>query len=294
MKMELGKRELLIISVILLLLLAWSIGNLNSSYFWMENDELDPEDEVDEFELGESEGGLQLNISQTMRYAFGIVILVSFGITFTLAPGEKKKEVLIRWTPVVGLIWLYTIFSEQVHSAISHMILGIRNILPDVDLPSISDISLGEGTQAGTPFIGFELVGVILFVLVSLLLAYIFIKKYMHSSPTETEEEDISSTAERAIKELHKGEDVKDVIIRNYQKMCVILEKEGVQQKESYTPRELERRAVEQLSLKETTIDEMTRLFEKAKYSDHPLGKIDRKNAIKNFKRIKNEIEVGS
>ncbi len=100
-------------------------------------------------------------------------------------------------------------------------------------------------------------------------------------------EEDISSTVDTAIKDLHTGKDVRSSIMRCYQKMCNILEESGISNEKSMTPREFRTHADEKLGVSTSRIDDLTDLFEEARYSSHSLSERDRDRALNNLKALK-------
>ncbi|GEM_PF-2361592 len=292
MDIRLDRKEILIVTVILLLLLAWALGNMSSAYFWIGEDEtiLEREPADPDYE-GSTTAPFATDIPDVMRYVLPIFIVVAVTIGSLLSTSEDMKGRIK--TMMTGVALIILIFFQKPIIGFLEYLAGFRRFLPSVRFPFKPDIPFGDGAE---PFFSPARSNIasliILIVLPSLLIIFLFYFKHKRSTDEEADEDDISTTADKAIKQLHEGEDVRDVIIRNYQKMCMILEEEGVPQHVSYTPRELERKAIEKLELKESTIDEMTKLFEKAKYSDHPLGEDQRDRAIKNFEQIKRELEA--
>lgn len=127
------------------------------------------------------------------------------------------------------------------------------------------------------------------------ILVFTNLKSYFTSDKTEELEKDfevdMSSTVEEAIRGLYKGKDVNSTIIRCYQNMCYILEESGVSNDAFITPRELQKKTVSELNVSEGAISDLTKLFEKGRYSIHAMDEDDRKRAIKDLKRLKKEIE---
>ncbi|MEF8873731.1 MAG: DUF4129 domain-containing protein [Candidatus Thermoplasmatota archaeon] len=103
----------------------------------------------------------------------------------------------------------------------------------------------------------------------------------------EKMEEDITSTVDRAITELHQGKDVESTILRCYQEMCLILRGEGVEDKDFMTPRELEIAAVKKLDIPDSQISSIRRTFELAKYSSHKLGSEEKDEVLQGLKALK-------
>ncbi len=286
MNPQFKKKKIVIIGIIIILLLAWTLGNLSVSYFSMEGEDLWRGDETEVGDSGRSPAGY-IDISKyIIDLAVGAVfVFASIGILISPTEELKKKAGQLFFT-FIGVIVAWN------RDLIRSYIFSID--LPEINLPSFPNISFGEvidpirSSQATSNISG---IGVLLFLVTVLVFTFLLFRRMESSSEdSKDKEENISKTADRALEELHEGKNVRDVIIRNYQKMCLILERKGVNQEISYTPRELENKALNQLSLKEKTIDKMTKLFEEAKYSDHPLKEKERDRAIENFKQIRDQL----
>jgi len=269
------------------MILAWTIGNLGGAYFGMEDEEIDGEPERAEGSPGGSPVEIPDFLEGYLGDAFFVIVILGFG-GWLLFSGEGWKSKSIRGGAFLVVI-SFIYFLDYILPVFLSLILRFRAVFPDIDF-SVSDIILGNGSEPIFSTLGSS-IGILILLLSVLALIFFFFRHKKLSEQSNETEDDITSTADRAINELHEGEKIRDVIIRNYQKMLIILEKEGLKQEISFTPRELEKIALARLPLKEGTIDEMTKLFEEAKYSDHPLGEKERSRAIKNFKQIKNELE---
>lgn len=288
MDLELDRKEMVLISVIILMILAWAIGNLGGAYFGMEDEKIDREPGRAEGTAGGSPLGIPDFLEGYAGNVFFVIVMLGFGGWF-LFSDEGWKSKSIRggaFLAVISLIYFSDYFLPKIFSISSRF----EDVLPDIEYPSISDIVFGSNSQSIFSSAKSS-IGILILLSSILALIFFYIRHKNLSEQSSETEENISSTADRAITELHEGEDVRDIIIRNYQKMLIVLEKEGVKQEISFTPRELEKMALSRLQLSEGTIDEMTRLFEEAKYSDHPLGEKERRRAIDNFKQIKDELK---
>lgn len=102
--------------------------------------------------------------------------------------------------------------------------------------------------------------------------------------------EGISLKMEKALDELSRGDDIREVIIRVYKDMCSLLEEEGISNEESITPREFKRNAIRTLDLDENIINDITVTFEEARYSIHRLDEGDRERVLQEFKKLKKEV----
>jgi len=140
----------------------------------------------------------------------------------------------------------------------------------------------------GTFILVLLIAAVLLFLLVQRVIP--LLRKSEEEGSEKDIEYDISSTVDEAIKELHKGKDVKSTILRCYQRMCNILEKKGVKDTEFTTPREFEKRAINNIHVSASKITEIRKLFEIAKYSQHELGEKERDRAVRTLKDIQEEL----
>ena len=289
MDTQFDRKEIFLVSVIILMILAWAIGNLGGAYFGMQDEFIEGEPGRAEGSAGGSPVEIPDFLEGYLGYAFFSMIILGIGGWFLFSDeGWKRKSIRGgAFLAVISVIY----FADHIIPKSLHLLSRFGGILPDFEFPSITEFIFGEGSQHVDPSFGSS-IGILIFLSSILIVFFFFLRYRKFSEDSFTAEEDISSTADKAITELHEGEDVRDVIIRNYQKMLIILEREGLDQEISFTPRELEKMAVAKLSLTASTIDEMTRLFEEAKYSDHPLKEEERKRAIKNFEQIKDELEV--
>jgi len=287
MDLQFDRKEIFFIGVILLLILAWTLGNLSVAYFGMEDEDIGGETEEPDYANGET-AAFEIPVQMVRYFYYGI--LVAGVASIFLSPKDDIIETLEAHLPRLAFIGFFFFLPNLLPYIVRFGSWLEQTPISDIELPSLPDFSPENGSQSIVSSLGFS-IG-ILILLGSILVILYFIIKHEKLSVEEVEpEEDISLTADKAITELHEGDDIRDVIMRNYQKMLIILEEKGVEQDISFTPREMERIALDRLPLKEDTIDEMTRLFEEAKYSDHPLGKEERDRAIDNFKQIREELE---
>jgi len=285
MELELDRKEIFLVSVIILMILAWTIGNLGGAYFGMEDEKIEGDDEHG---AESGAGGAVLEIPDFLGDVFFVFVILGTGAWFLVSNEGLKKKFMSGAAFLLIFSSLY--FLDYIIPAVFSIFSRFGAILPEIEYSYIPDIIFGNGDQSIFSSVGSS-VGILIFLCSMFVVIFLFIRYKKISEQSSETEEDISSTADKAITELHEGEDVRDVIIRNYQKMLIILEREGVKQEISFTPRELKRMALARLSLREGTIEEMTRLFEEAKYSDHPLGEKERSRTIDNLKQIRNELE---
>ncbi len=287
----LKKKTIFTLAVVTFLIGAWLVGNvmhiLPRATERTAHTELDFGDEETE-ESGS--GSLSITGEHFRYFNLSFVLgLIAVTVIATLRYGTKRGMKLQLGSIVIILI--VTIFYLY--------FMGYLSSLP-VPLPGSSEGSpyFGEGGRVSQ--IVSRNRG--LFILTALfgsifgLLGLVKLKNYLvsddHQDESQEFEENISSTVEKAIKSLYKGKDVNSTIIRCYQNMCYLLEDKGVSNDVCITPRELQMKTVKRLDISETTISELTKLFEKGRYSSHKMGEDDRQRALKDLRKIKEEIDT--
>jgi hypothetical protein len=96
----------------------------------------------------------------------------------------------------------------------------------------------------------------------------------------------IGLEAEKAWQALQTGRTVKDVIIRCYRQMSLVLEKEqGIERQDSMTTREFEK-FLEAAGLPRDPIHQLTQLFEAVRYGDGQPNPMDKQTAIRSLEAI--------
>lgn len=110
-------------------------------------------------------------------------------------------------------------------------------------------------------------------------------QKMTVSGRSEHEEE--KAVLDDAMRNLYAGEDPRSTIIRTYQRMCLLVRDGRLDDEPLFTPREFAERAVSQLGWGREPLEDLTLLFEEARYSDHILGEEQKNRAIASFERIR-------
>ncbi len=96
---------------------------------------------------------------------------------------------------------------------------------------------------------------------------------------------------EDAMEELYRGDDFRSTIIRLYQHMCRLV-KEDIRSDQRYmTPREFAGLATEKLRWPRGPVDELTSLFEEARYSSHDMDETRKNRAIRCLEDIRSAID---
>ncbi len=92
--------------------------------------------------------------------------------------------------------------------------------------------------------------------------------------------DEITAEASKVLEELHAGADLKDTVLRYYAEMSrVLLQRKGIRRAHAMTPREFEIE-LEQYGLPRVEVQQLTRLFELARYGDAALGNQEHRQAL--------------
>jgi len=279
--MEFKDKEILILSIFVVLVSSWLVGNLMHMRIDLE---------AEPIFLGLPEG----------VFVGGIIIFISipvvyFSFLYYRSEGDK--------TPMLsGLLQLgFWVFASI--STVLFIVLGVWPMIRHVDFsPSI------EFVLPRVPFlldIGFIL---LLVPCVFLLVSYIYLRVAKKEERKETNlevmrrddlleshleeekqtiESSFTSTLDRAIMDLDRGGDVYSTIIRVYREMSKILEEKGAVNDKSMTPREFKNKTIETIPASKKMVSEITFLFEEARYSPHDLDRRDRDKVLKQIKELK-------
>lgn len=94
------------------------------------------------------------------------------------------------------------------------------------------------------------------------------------------------------IQDLEVGKDVRTTILACYQRFCRLLGKRGIDAQEPLTPREIQGLAVDRLGVAEERAEDLTSLFEEARYSVHELGEPERERALASLQSLRADLEA--
>lgn len=111
----------------------------------------------------------------------------------------------------------------------------------------------------------------------------------------EIEKEEVSEIVRRTMEELWTGNDPRSSIIRCYGDMCSLLEKRpAIDDSPALTPREFLEEAEERIPVSKEGLEELTFLFEEARYSPHELSEEMVERAKTALESIQKELEPAS
>jgi len=100
-----------------------------------------------------------------------------------------------------------------------------------------------------------------------------------------------ASAVRRTLLDLEAGSDFRIAVMACYQRMCSLLAARGVARQDALTAREIEELALSELGLSQASVDDLTGLFEEARYSVHEIGPGQRDRAVDCLTAIRTELE---
>ena len=96
-----------------------------------------------------------------------------------------------------------------------------------------------------------------------------------------------SRAVRKTIQDIEAGLDPREAILRCYAILSLLLTRRGLEGMEPLTPREVQRRALSQFGLSRDDIEDLTSVFEEARYSEHTMGPYARDRAVLAFSRLR-------
>lgn len=302
--MEIPREFAPVISVVLLLLSIFALGNL---FFNVENldtgEEMIPEfpsqtrEEVNGTALGADPNLLKFIF---IGFIVTLVIAIIVGVAYAIYKGEKLRDYLPILELLGGLLAIAFILGAALFF---HEISGFFEAL-------VRYFSFGDPSEGGGP-VGpgggvettreFPIYFTLLFLAVTILAVSLFMFRFLPSFKEAVLTEDrerarkkriLARKVRRTIRGLESGADFRAVIMKCYADMCFILAHKGLESNPSLTPREFEIVARKEIGLSPRSIKTLTNLFEVARYSDHEIQREQRDLAVDSLKRIQMELEV--
>ncbi|MGQ0796563.1 MAG: DUF4129 domain-containing protein [Methanobacteriota archaeon] len=104
--------------------------------------------------------------------------------------------------------------------------------------------------------------------------------------------EEAAATVAEAIRRIELGGDIRGAILLCFHRFSLLLGARGIRDQDVLTPRELEGLAIDRLRVSADAAEDLTGLFEEARYSTHPLGETARDRALRSLDRIRAALEV--
>jgi hypothetical protein len=106
-----------------------------------------------------------------------------------------------------------------------------------------------------------------------------------------TSDKEMRVIIESAVDSLEAGGDPRTVIYRSYLNMCGLLERRGLADISYLTPGEFASIAIREFHLPREQVEELTQLFEEARYSDHLVGEGMKERSIRCLGAIRRSLE---
>ena len=286
---------LLFAAVLLLSSLAFAIANLDRG------EEVLPQ--VPDLGIGGDPGvapfgptGTQLQLVWQITIA-SIFVAAFLAVVIVKLKGGKLRNVVSVWELLgyafgVGVILFLVLFWPAIVDAIGAL-----------SRPGGTGSTPGTGGGSGLPpFPTSTAFPIALFVFAAVLIAVYFFAASSRALPAildaaRRREPDrarrrfeAAGVVTRTLLDLEAGGDFRTAVMACYQRMCSLLETKGVVRQEALTPREIEGRALAELGLSQGSVDDLTGLFEEARYSDHAIGPAQRDRARDSLNTIRREL----
>ncbi len=287
--LKLDKKTGIVVAIVVFFLAAWTIGSL---FYTLPHITEEP------FERGYSGGPVESeepasystsnilpwNLLRWLFFALAVAILVTTAVFKLLTEKKVVQEFFIELLTLGGVLLFFVTWRFALDLA-----GGVSNHYSSSDLSG--GFSPPGQTVTGVGPSNLFLPIVIMAALIGFLLirgALVILRKEESSDV----EKDVTETIDRTLSDLYKGKDARSAIIRCYIEMGHHLEERGVSERESFTPREFRSRAMVRLDLTHEPLEVLTSMFEKARYSHHPLSLNEKEQAIESLEGLKKQLEV--
>lgn len=218
---------------------------------------------------------------------------VAIGVAVYLIATRKRRalrDIGLQLGVAVVLITIFlalSFFSEDVKEGVT------RLVLPTITGGVLGGGSTGETSPAATGVILLTVVGV---VIVAGAITFLTTALMAARSLTKRKGERRARAARvvnEAIRDMLRGDDPRSAVIRCYDQMSLIVMKRGVRGFRTLTPQEFAARVRESLHVSGEYIDELTALFEEARYSHHPIGEPQRRRALETLRAFRSDLQGG-
>jgi len=280
----------IVLAVSLVLLASWTIGGI---VYTLPNIEVIGEEH---FRDEDREGRIEDDIDEGI---FSLLLNTLFALILGILSGSIMSFMVVKRRDILSKIFTFTIIAlglaVVIYTDIDIGISGLENIGFDPGA-----VGIGTWSVRGV-MIGFlSLLSIILLIIVIMSINAFFTTytpkednglNYMNQDEKDKIADEISKTVDKAVTDLTKGDDIRDVIIKVYLKMCDLFESKGVSNEMHMTPGELKERALKNFDIDEKAIGDITKTFEEARYSTHIMKESDRDRVLHEFKVLKSEFD---
>ncbi len=307
--MEFGRREsralaplLLAVAVALLSLLAFNLRNLDAGA-----EQLPPvpvQEPTPECALGYGPNcPVEEGIGTPLRALFvtiilTFVILTVAGIVYAVWRGVKVWRLVSRWE-LLGYA-LAVFFLAAVLLFYAQISGGLQALLKAAGADGTGGSGGSGGTNApsttGTAatFVVLLAAGIVTVFLV--VFGYHFFSKVYSIATYEAPDvgrskRELARAVRTAIQDLESGGDFRAAVLRCYKSMVLLFQTRGLRADPSQTAREFEADALRSLGVSREGVDDLTSLFEEARYSRHAIGEPQRDAALDSLRAIRGQLE---
>lgn len=282
-------------SILLLALLAYNLRNLDPG-----SEELPPA-------LGnEPNPGTHLtgDAGDALRLFFviGLVVLVGIvvgGSILLYLSGVKVWKLFSRWELLayaVGTMFLVLLLLqfESVTDALRVSFERLEDLVNPPGAGSETGNEAGRpGENAPSTVLLWLAIAIVAFQVA--LFAFRFVRhtrKPLPQKPPTARRREIADVVRAAIRDLTAGEDFRAVVLRCYRTMVALFAEHGIEALPSQTAREFELSALRDIDVSKESVEDLTALFEEARYSDHRIGERQRAGAIECLESIRAQLEA--
>jgi len=195
--------------------------------------------------------------------------------------------------PVIGLLILTVWIALMKWTGLKFSIFGDDEGAQDGN-------NVGDGSMT-TPADGDLSSGSFVYIFLAILLAslvavYLVYLRKPTGDPYRNQLEMRGSQSEiefvdKAMEELYQGNDLRSIIIRLYQQMCRLVKDKERSDERFLTPREFAALATGKLGWPDVSVNELTSLFEEARYSSHDIDESMKERAIRCLEDIRTAID---
>lgn len=242
--------------------------------------------------------------------AFALAALIVLGIAFSrdrrrqeaeLLAREQERprypwwlEALVRLVPLLPLLAILAIFMfgweylERTFLAWSRLVLfpPAGSGGPTAEIPVVSLPVVGWFLGMLTLLVGLATLAVALLLLFAERLA-----AWWERRNPPPPDEPLTEAVEESLDDLANEPDARVAIIKCYQRFERVAARARVPRAPWQTPLEFMREVLARLALPRTAVDQLTRLFELARFSRHPLESFERNHARACLEEIRSALE---
>ena len=282
--------------VLLLALLAYNLRNLDPGA-----EELPPPVVTEPTSTGVVPGGwgdaLRSFYLATVLTILGIVVV---GSLWLRRRGVKLGKLVSVWELLgyllaVTFLILVLLYYESVFNALQSFFGWVGSLTGSGEPGS----GAGSGSSSvRAPSMILLWMGIAVVSVYLAFFAYRFLPKLheamAYEEPTVGGRRDLARAVRTAIRDLESGEDFRAAVLRCYKTMVLLFEQRGTRALPSQTAREFEADALRGMGVPQESIDDLTSLFEEARYSQHAIGERQRDDAIECLGTIRGRLEAAS